>query len=124
MESIELFKPIEINGKKIKKLSYDIDEISFALQVKAEAEAKKEMQKNGVYVGNQEFDYAYHTCLGMAAIIAVNPEIDWMDLKRIKGRDVNKLTVIGRTYFFGSEEPDASTSDDAPDSTPSGTTLA
>lgn len=124
MESIELFKPIEINGKKVKKLSYDIDEISFVLQVKAEAEAKKEMQKNGVYVGNQEFDYAYHTCLGMAAIIAVNPEIDWMDLKRIKGRDVNKLTVIGRTYFFGSEELDASTSDDAPDSTPSGTTLA
>lgn len=124
MESIELFKPIEINGKKVKKLSYDIDEISFVLQVKAEAEAKKEMQKNGVYVGNQEFDYAYHTCLGMAAIIAVNPEIDWMDLKRIKGRDVNKLTVIGRAYFFGSEELDASTSDDAPGSTPSGTTLA
>ena len=121
---ITLSKPIEINGKTYRDLSYDMDEITMELQARAEGEAKKLSSKSGGFSMVQETDYTYQTFLGMAAVIAVNPNFDWMDLKRIKGRDLKKLNNIGRLYFFGSEEPDEDSSENAPELTPSGSTQA
>ena len=118
---IALNRPIQINGKTIKELTYDMDEITMDLQGRAEAEAKKSAQRGGGFSTAQEIDYGYHTYLGMAAVLAVNPAYDWSDLKRVKGRDLNKFTQIGRSYFFGSEASDEDNSENASEPTAAGT---
>ncbi len=100
---IHLSKPIQINGTTVKELTYDMDEITMDLQARAEGESKKLASRGGSYSPVQETDYTYHTCLGIAAVLAVNPSYDWSDMKRVKGRDLKKLNAIGRAYFFGSE---------------------
>jgi len=102
-ETLVLNNPIEINGKTVKELTYDIDEISGDLF--AEADAKKMVasgSKNGNLSGAAEIDYSFQLYLGYAAIIAVNPEIDWSDLKRVKGADLMKIMRIGRAFIVGS----------------------
>lgn len=98
-----LRNPIMINGKSVKDLNYDIDEITGELF--AEAEAKKMSDsgsKGGNLAGAPELDYSLHLYLGYAAIIAVSPEIDWSDLKRIKGHDNMEVLRIGRLFITGS----------------------
>ena len=102
-ETLVLNNPIEINGKTVKELTFDIDEISGDLF--AIADAKKMAasgSKNGNLSGAAEIDYSFQLYLGYAAIIAVNPEIDWSDLKRVKGTDLMKIMRIGRAFIVGS----------------------
>lgn len=102
-ETLVLNNPIEINGRTVKELTFDIDEISGDLF--AMADAKKMVasgSKNGNLSGAAEIDYSFQLYLGYAAIIAVNPEIDWSDLKRVKGTDLMKIMRIGRAFIVGS----------------------
>lgn len=121
---IRLKRPILINGEKVSTLTYNMDEVTIDLQARAEAEAKKNALRNSVYAPAMETDYIYHTYLGMAAILAVNPSYDWADLKRIKGQDIKLLSYIGRSYFFGLEESDENELDDAYATTPDISTQA
>lgn len=122
-KSIHLSHPIMIDGQPVKDLAYDTDEITIGLQAKAEAEAKK-ASGSDTGLKFQENDYTYHTYLGMAAILAVNPAYDWADLKRVKGRDINKLSQIGRNYFLESEAYDENSSADASEPTADGSIQA
>lgn len=119
---IKLKRPITIDGKKITDLAYDTDEITIGLQAKAEVESKKIGSTGEVKL--QESDYTYHIFLGMAAVLAVNPSFDWNDLKRIKGKDLNKLAVVGRSYFLESEASEESSSEDALEPTADGSIQA
>ena len=67
----------------------------------------------------RENDYALHLYLGMFAVIAVNPGIDIIDLERIKGFDVLKLTDIGMLFTYRRSE---ATSEQKPSAEPSEST--
>ncbi len=102
-KTLILKNPILVNGKKVEKIDYDIDEITGELF--AEADAKKMSAAGsgrGNLAGAPELDYSLHLYLGYAAVIAVNPDIDWSDLARIKGSDNMEILKIGRTFIIGS----------------------
>ena len=98
---LKLNNPIEVNGKKVKELTYDTDAIT-ATQF-AEADARKMRasgSKGGNLSGAVELDYSMHLYLGFAAVTAVNPEIDMSDLERLKGADVMEVMKIGRNFII------------------------
>lgn len=109
-----LDNPITINGKEVSELSYDAQEITVSLFSTACAKAAAASTEGGTRVLTQkvkEVDYNAHLYLGMAAVIAVNPGIDFTDLERIKGFDLLDLSNIGRFFIMRkSAEPSAATS--------------
>lgn len=100
--SITLVKPLLVNGKEIKTLNYDFEEIDIVTFKQAGAFAQRvpgsSMDGN---VQIMENDYNYHLYLGFAAIVAVNPDITIRDLERIKGVDLNVIQAAGRNFTMG-----------------------
>lgn len=103
--TIELQNPIKIDGKDVKKLTYDTNEITPELFAEAEAKKQNAGRAAANRSGAMELDYALHLYLGMAAIIAVNQSYTFEDTARMKGRDVVTTMVIGRNFIM---KPDAS----------------
>lgn len=104
--TLVLDNPILINGKTVEMLTYDPNEIT-ALQF-ADADAHRMLatssrnSRGGSGFSNAaELDYTFHLYLGIAAVIAVNPEYDVSDLERAKGDDVRQLMGIGRNFMLG-----------------------
>lgn len=123
-KTLTLENQIEINGKTVKELDYDIDEITGELF--AEADAKKMAaagSKSGNLAGAPELDYSLQLYIGYAAIIAVNQEIDWSDLKRIKGYDNMKVLHIGRSFVIGSGASQEEDSEEPTETTEEPSTL-
>lgn len=67
--------------------------------------------KNVAIVPAVEFDFALHTYLGFAAIIAEMPHVDFLDLERLHGADVVDVMRIGRNFILKSEESTPNDSD-------------
>ena len=126
MDTLKLKNPIKIDGKEVKELTYDINEIDALLF--AEADAKKKAatgMKTMSLSPAAEFDPGLHLYLGFAAIIAVNRNIDFTDLERMKGRDTMEVMKIGRNFMLSSEEDSqGSDSDELSETTPESTTPA
>jgi hypothetical protein len=120
-QELILKTPIIVNGKPVKTLTYDTDEITALQFTEAESRKLKSAGNKGNFSGAFELDYALHLYLGFAAVIAVNPEYDYTDLERIKGTDVTEVTRIGRNFIISpSEEPSgAATSEEPSGDTPS-----
>lgn len=126
MESIKLKNPIQINGKAVNELTYDINEITplgFA-----EAEYRKTRangSKGAPSSAAVELDYSLHLYLGFAAIIAVNPAYDFNDLERVKGADVMEVMKVGRNFIIASAQGSTDEgSESASETTPASTTPA
>ena len=92
-ETLKLKKPLLINGKEVKELTYDADEIT----IKEYKDASNRTISHEVSIA--ESDYYLHLHIGFAAIIAVNPEIDISDLERMKGLDLYKVSIVGRNFI-------------------------
>ena len=126
MDTLKLKNPIKIDGKEVKELTYDINEIDALLF--AEADAKKKAatgMKTMSLSPAAEFDPGLHLYLGFAAIIAVNRNIEFTDLERMKGRDTMEVMKIGRNFMLSSEEDSQeSDSDELSETTPESTTPA
>lgn len=107
METLKLRTPIKVNGEEVKELTYDASEITAEAFIAAEARKFKAAGRQGVTAGALEMDYSMHLQLGFAAIVAVNPKIDYNDLSRLKGADVAAVVRIGRNFIMPSaaEEP-------------------
>lgn len=116
MDKLILSKPILINGKDVKELTYDTNAITVAHFTEAEArKLRATTVKAGGSAGAFELDYSLHVYLGMMAIIAVNPGIDVTDLERISGPDVTALMRIGRNFTTArSAAPSEESSSDEP----------
>lgn len=97
---IKLQNPIMINGKNIKKVKYDTNEIT--AQLFAEADTRR--VSGGMGAKLAETDYGLHLYLGFASIVAVNPEYDFSDLERMKGVDVSNVMRIGRNFIVETPE--------------------
>ena len=126
METLNLKNPIMINGKEVNTLTYDINEIDALLF--ADADAKKKAatgMKTMSLSPAAEFDPGLHLYLGFAAIIAVNRDIDFADLERMKGKDTMEAMKIGRNFMLSSEEDSTENdSDERSETTPESTTPA
>lgn len=122
--SIELINPVKIDGKNIKKLAYDTDEITPELFAEAEGKKLKATKVNGNLSGAMELDYPLHLYLGIAAIVAVNPDYTFEDVARIKGHDVVEVMKIGRNFIVKSEESQDEDSDEQSETSPESTTQA
>lgn len=107
MKTLKLKTPIKINGEEVSELTYDTNEITAEAFIEAEARKFKTVGKQGITAGALELDYSMHLQLGFAAIVAVNPKIDYNDLSRLKGADVAAVVRIGRNFIMPSaaEEP-------------------
>ena len=103
MNILKLKNPIKINGGEVAELKYDENEITAEAFIDAEcrkfAEGRK---KGGLTAAAIELDYSMQLQLGFAAILAVNPEIDYNDLLRIKGADLITVSRIGRNFTMPS----------------------
>lgn len=100
IQKITLRKPLLVNGVERKELTYDIEELTIGHI--AQAEGYKSKIGGTALVGSlslAQTDYPLQICIGMQAIIAVNPEISEEDLSRIKGYDLTKLATIGTSFF-------------------------
>lgn len=102
MEILKLKTPIKINGEEVSELSYDTNEITSEAFIAAEARKFKAAGRQGITAGALEMDYSMHLQLGFAAIVAVNPKIDYNDLSRLKGADLNAVVRIGRNFIIAS----------------------
>lgn len=124
--TLTLKNPIMINGKEVKEMTHDINEIDGILFATAEARKKAAAgMKNVTIAPAAEFDFALHLYLGYAAIIAVNPSYDFSDLERIKGADVVDVMAIGRNFMLKSEPTSTESDSDEPtETTPESTTQA
>lgn len=99
MNILELSKPIMINDKQVTSLKYNMHEIDSEAYMRAAAECSKFSGKMSI----QETDYGFHLYLGFEGILAVNKDIDINDLKRIKGRDLSSIALIGRSFLLISD---------------------
>lgn len=105
MEKVKLDNPIDINGKKVKELSYDTDKITGDMFCEADAITTTKAAKNkGISGVVPALNSSLHLYLGYEAIIAENPDIDIPDLERIKGTDIMKVVAIGRNFTQSSAE--------------------
>lgn len=124
IETIKLRKPLLINGVERHELKYDIEELT--INRIAQAEAYKSKIGGVALAGKMTFaqmDYPLQVCIGMQAIIAVNPEISEEDLSRIKGFDITKLAEIGQRFFIEPEGSEPNTSDKQQEDTQNVTTV-
>lgn len=109
-KELNLKNPIEVNGKTLHSLEYDFNEITCELYTMAsnyaDAKTLQANQQGRPSAAIMEQNVSLHMYLGMAAVIAVHPEIDVVDLERMKGPDLIQLSILGRNFTAGrSEEP-------------------
>ena len=123
---INLTNPLKVNNKDLTALSYDTEEITGLLFAEAVARKMKASgYKSGNLAGAAEIDYSLQLYLGYAAVIAVNSEIDWSDMERIKGHDVMEVLKIGRNFIVKSEAASpAGDSGEPSETTPDASTQA
>ena len=126
MKELKLTNPIKINGEVVEKVTYDANEIDGILFATAEAKRKEATgtkRSNIAYA--VELDFGLHLYMGFAAIVAVNPQYDFADVERIKGRDVMEVMAIGRNFILKSEmDAPQNASDALTEITPECTTQA
>ncbi|MCI5996100.1 MAG: hypothetical protein MRZ45_09200 [Blautia sp.] len=122
--TITLVNHIKIDGKNVNKLDYDTNEITPELFAEAEAKKQKAGRANGNRSGAMELDYPLHLYLGIAAIVAVNPEYSFEDIERIKGADIIDISVIGRNFTMKSEKSLGADSDGQSETLHASTTQA
>ena len=123
---LSLKNPVMIDGKEVKEMTYDSNEIDGILFATAEAKKKAAAgMKNTSITPAAEFDFGLHLYLGFAAIVAANPSYDFSDVERIKGHDVVEVMAIGRNFILTSEpEQQESDSGEPTETTPESTTPA
>ena len=108
--TVKLINPIKIDGKNVKELTYDTNEITPELFAEAEAKKMAAAHAAANRSGAMELDYPLHLYLGLASVVAINPSYTFEDVARIKGRDCVELMVIGRNFIM---KPESSPDDDS-----------
>ena len=126
LDTLKLKNPIMIDGKEVKEVTHDSNEIDGILFATAESKRKAAAgMKNTSITPAAEFDFGLHLYLGFAAIVAVNPSYDFSDVERIKGHDVVEVMAIGRNFMLASDqEQQPNDSDEPTETTPESTTQA
>ena len=102
---LKLKNSILINNKEVDILTYDIEEITAMMFAEADVKKKQAAGIKNVSISPAvEFDFGLHMYVGIAAVLAVNPEYTFEDLERMKGFDLVEIMNVGRNFFLKSEE--------------------
>lgn len=102
---LKLKNSILINNKEVDILTYDIEEITAMMFAEADVKKKQAAGIKNVSISPAvEFDFGLHMYVGIAAVLAVNPEYTFEDLERMKGFDLVEIMKVGRNFFLKSEE--------------------
>lgn len=123
-KELKLNNPIEVNGKMLTSLEYDFNEITCELYTMAsnyaDSKTLRANQQGRPSAAVMEQNVSFHMYIGMAAVIAIHPEIDITDLERIKGIDLIQITQLGRNFTIGRSEDalDRSNSEEQSEATP------
>ena len=110
MKKLTLIKPILVNNELVSEFTYDPTEITTDLFLDACAKSTKPGRDPNLTI-TMEIDKALHLQLGKAAILAVNPGLDWSDLDRITGFDLVAVSTIGRFFTYKKWEERSEESD-------------
>lgn len=125
MQTIQLKRPVTIDGKQVKSIDLDFDALTNDQYIAAEGKAKAKRGVEGTAF-SAELDYAFQLYLAYYAAIAADPKLDISDLERITGRDIVSFQREGRDFLLESEAEETvspeSSSDDASAGTPKSTT--
>lgn len=120
-EVLKLSSPIKVNGNLINELTYDLNALGPGDILMADRNKTKFLGGADTNQKVVEFDTSMHICVGMQAIIKLNPSVDVSDLNNLSGFDTVQLMQIGRRYFTKgfsveksaiSEEPSATIQED------------
>jgi len=103
---LKLSKPIDINGKKVSEVPYDIE----GMTVKDKINAGKAMKTAGVPMSTaEELDPDYHSYLFAAAVSKADSSIDITDVMRINAKDAQKGSSEVRNFFYLDSEDSSQT---------------
>lgn len=97
---LKLSKPIMINGKEVKELTYDFDNMT----AKDKINVGKKIKKDGVPISVEEIDSDYHLYLFAAAVTKADPSISYADVLRMNAKDGCKGAALARDFFYMSSE--------------------
>ena len=95
MQTIKLKKPLTVNGKEYKELSYDLDELTAYDMDRA----GKLLKDDGSFVNIIELDAGYHFRIFCVAVTKQHSDIDMTDLVRLNGRDFVRAVKAVRNFF-------------------------
>ena len=104
---IRLKNAIKIHGRMVSELEYDDEKITVELYEEAGARANSDAGGLATLLR-----------LGMAAVIAENPEISWEDMERVTGGDIKKFSKVGGNFMTASDDAEEETSDEPSETTP------
>lgn len=91
MAELKLYKPVELDGKKVDKIEYDFDTITG----KAIENVCKALTKSGNVILAQETDPVFH-----AHIFAEAAGIAYEDMKLLHAKDYTRATTLVRDFFY------------------------
>lgn len=114
--TIKLRNAIKINGKSVKELSYDTDQITSEMYLQAIGKAVT--KGNGMTGSALQVDAGAQLMLGMYAVVANNPEYDIADIERATGSDLIQFVTIGRDFTLGREDQTEAPSEERSETTP------
>lgn len=96
MPTLNLSKPININGEEVNELEYNFEDMT----ARDKGNATREYKKAGNVVSVQELDPDYHIYLFAAAVKKANPSIEIDDVLRMSAKDASKAEGLVRDFFF------------------------
>lgn len=122
-KTLELTSPLKVNGEDLTKLQYDTSAITINDLGEVEAERVKAVGKGQPMATVAQADFLYQILLGMKAIIKCNPQIDFEDLKRIKGYDLTLIAKIGINFFLPPAAQEQNSSEEQQEGTQENSTV-
>lgn len=122
--TLVLSHPIMVNNKSLSELTYDADEITTSMFMEAEAKRKRASGKDIFISVSAQFDFGLQLYMGFAAILAVNPELDFADVERIHGMDLIDVMTIGANFLLKREVSPQNSSEKQSETTPEPSTQA
>ncbi|WP_041272387.1 hypothetical protein [Desulfitobacterium hafniense] len=100
-ETFNLSKPIMIDGKEVKELPFDFENMT----AKDKLNAGRKMKTDGIPNNVEELDTDYHLYLFAEAVCKADSSIETADVLRISAKDARKAAAVARNFFYyGSEE--------------------
>jgi hypothetical protein len=85
-----------VNGKEVKELKYDFDEMT----AQDKLNAGKNYKKAGNVMSVQELDSDYHLYMFSEAAAKANESLDINDVLRMSAKDSAKAEALVRDFFF------------------------
>lgn len=102
VNKFKLKHPLKVDGKPIKELGYNFDELTAHDLMRAYDRAHAAEDVSVVPV--VEADMKYQFACAAFAVVKANSDYDISDIYRVQGTDVMALTRLGRDFLFSGAE--------------------